>query len=818
MTRKATAKHSNMEKMHEMNEELRKQKQTIEKLKSQIARTQTLQRSKHLIPRPKGQAGRTSGYSLQMEMGLEDDTPQYNQLYRMVKDQVHEYLPVSKTISQQEKLRLEHAIVQIGKVAPYFEQFEGHWPAHDMIAGYLLNMKGRRERDAKLEKLAESGGAVDNSEQEYEDESEVEDNTSRNKKLKPNSNLQNLKKMTRWKERPKPQKPDQDNLFDSADESPPNKHHRANLKSLPHPHLPQTLIPSVSTLRLVRYKVGPQGKGVAHLELTIRAAIMQEKTIGPLTQRGVDNQWPTEPDLSALPARICKFSTKIYQMIEDPAILQDSAVWRNFRLNIGGGIFGFAKATSKADFTHAILGKRCSYLMTTMNHQTLLHLEDFIFYILTPFAANLLISEDLKIDVGEADDVRTNSNDYGEALQPEEQEIDEERPLSPKPSKTLKTETAKQRPRFLEEVEEVPEKSSKRPQPIFKSGSAKPSVKPNKTKDGGEKRPFSLANFDEPPPRPKKKTKSDQPKLKSAPPKSQAKYAIFGFSTNKGVQRIFHGFSVASNVLKLIPFTATAATPIPQMGNALRRNDTGHATWVCIQGIAVSRAPIRRCVNWVFGTSAGGWTLYSFASIQSYLPHPRHLPSSRRPNQTRYRIQQTDPSANICFFIGVIVLYAELTSLRPPLTAIPVFCRAFAFIGILLVLGSIADPVNPSPQCLKLDDPSASSTLLSAESFIVFNRSPLELTRVNRTQHNSKPKPGSVLVRLRFILPLVPQSPSIWPLQPRIFVAQLSIARFPFDFYNCDSQLAVNSMSSRASTFSMQPQSMVEGDGGAGTW
>jgi hypothetical protein len=35
---------------------------------------------KKLIPRPKGQAGRLSGYNLQMEMGLDADSERYNRL------------------------------------------------------------------------------------------------------------------------------------------------------------------------------------------------------------------------------------------------------------------------------------------------------------------------------------------------------------------------------------------------------------------------------------------------------------------------------------------------------------------------------------------------------------------------------------------------------------------------------------------------------------------------------------------------------------------------------------------------------------------
>ncbi|KAJ6574058.1 hypothetical protein B0H19DRAFT_1253814 [Mycena capillaripes] len=40
-------------------------------------------------------------------------------------------------------------------------RFDGFWPAHDMIAGYLLNAQMRRRRDLWLEKEAEAGNSDD---------------------------------------------------------------------------------------------------------------------------------------------------------------------------------------------------------------------------------------------------------------------------------------------------------------------------------------------------------------------------------------------------------------------------------------------------------------------------------------------------------------------------------------------------------------------------------------------------------------------------------------------------------------------------------
>jgi hypothetical protein len=44
---------------------------------------------------------------------------------------------------------------QIAKAVPYFSKFEGYWPVHDMIAGYLLNAQTRRRKDLRLEQLAD---------------------------------------------------------------------------------------------------------------------------------------------------------------------------------------------------------------------------------------------------------------------------------------------------------------------------------------------------------------------------------------------------------------------------------------------------------------------------------------------------------------------------------------------------------------------------------------------------------------------------------------------------------------------------------------
>ncbi|KAJ7899551.1 hypothetical protein B0H14DRAFT_2556616 [Mycena olivaceomarginata] len=49
----------------------------------------------------------------------------------------------------------------------------------------------------------------------------------------------------------------------------------------------------------------------------------------------------------------------------------------------------------------------------------LIQLQDFISFIFVPFAAALLIGEDLDLDLEDAADIRDSSNEYGDVLQPD---------------------------------------------------------------------------------------------------------------------------------------------------------------------------------------------------------------------------------------------------------------------------------------------------------------------------------------------------------------------------------------------------------------
>ncbi|KAJ7017218.1 hypothetical protein C8F04DRAFT_1279792 [Mycena alexandri] len=143
------------EEVLRLQEEMRKKDEQIAGLLLKEKRAAEKQKSVHKIPRPSGQAGRASGYNLREEMGLAEDGERYNRIFRIVKDNTHQFLAVKDTISKQNKVQVEAALSQIAKTAPYFARFEGYWPARDMITTYLLNMQTRRNKDLRMEREAD---------------------------------------------------------------------------------------------------------------------------------------------------------------------------------------------------------------------------------------------------------------------------------------------------------------------------------------------------------------------------------------------------------------------------------------------------------------------------------------------------------------------------------------------------------------------------------------------------------------------------------------------------------------------------------------
>ncbi|KAJ7187058.1 hypothetical protein C8R46DRAFT_1274095 [Mycena filopes] len=142
-------------------------------LKRALAANKTKSASKKLIPRPKGQAGRSSGYNLCTSMLLDHDKERYNRQLLIVRHYINRFLKTGKKIKQQDPVTLEKVIAllpQIRKKHKYFQRFHGGWPIRDMIRGYLSNNNDKFKRALRHEQAAE-----EKDDEEWEDESDVDE-------------------------------------------------------------------------------------------------------------------------------------------------------------------------------------------------------------------------------------------------------------------------------------------------------------------------------------------------------------------------------------------------------------------------------------------------------------------------------------------------------------------------------------------------------------------------------------------------------------------------------------------------------------------
>ncbi|KAJ7077176.1 hypothetical protein B0H15DRAFT_805346 [Mycena belliarum] len=223
-------------------------------------------------------------------------------------------------------------------------------------------------------------------------------------------------------------------------------------------------------LQTLTEQVGPTGKGVAFLNLEICDAITHEKSRDKHLEAGEENNWPNTIDFSALPQRVLDLRSNIIALLKSPKILGTSTSWTRFCDSIRYKIFAFCKSSSKINFPGAFSVRCCGYygpkgeflinstlvrllskneenwsneLYATLNeivstdsddfdrydeNSNLLNLKDFISFVLTPFTAALLISEDRGVSIEEADTIRDTSSKFGEVAHPEnddDTELDE---------------------------------------------------------------------------------------------------------------------------------------------------------------------------------------------------------------------------------------------------------------------------------------------------------------------------------------------------------------------------------------------------------
>ncbi|KAF8183455.1 hypothetical protein K438DRAFT_1766746 [Mycena galopus ATCC 62051] len=228
------------------------------------------------------------------------------------------------------------------------------------------------------------------------------------------------------------------------------------------PNEPNARINSLfSQLRHHVKNVGDSGPGVEFLRLQFCGAIQQEINKDEFFVLGDRRNWPEMIDYALLVKRTQRLRPYLISMIEDESILVKSDIWSTFLESIDYKIFEFGAADSVLGYTHALFARRAGYygpkgqfvLNSTIVsiladeqdslagslHRTihdiisanpesfdeydaesdLIHLQDFVSFILVPFTAALLIAEDLDLDLEDAAKIRDASNEYGDVLQPD---------------------------------------------------------------------------------------------------------------------------------------------------------------------------------------------------------------------------------------------------------------------------------------------------------------------------------------------------------------------------------------------------------------
>ncbi|KAF7340819.1 hypothetical protein MSAN_02111200 [Mycena sanguinolenta] len=411
---------------------------------------------------------------------------------------------------------------EIATIAPFFARFEGFWPVHDIIGTYLLNMQNRRRRDLKKEKEADErdarGEGSDNdhdsaSDDDNESDAENSDEDARTpippkskprpkrvvakKRIDSASDAENVEDadnedgnehdvgeqardvengggQTKRKASdtpiiaPPPKKIKTTTATSSVMATPllPSSGSGVELSYCPATdcldELPSEPSPRIISLLLYRQDLhrefGSSAPGIEYTNLEICAAIRQESNLERFYKLGRANKWPQTLDLANIVFRVLALGEYLDAMIRNPELLAKSQIWEAFVKSIDSKIFEFSNSSRKADYTYAMLARRCGYygprgqflinstiarmlsqeenalgyaLYDTLNRllhhsnnhdqydrdSELIDINAFTFFILTPFAATILISEDMNVDLDHANDIRDASAEFGEIVQ-----------------------------------------------------------------------------------------------------------------------------------------------------------------------------------------------------------------------------------------------------------------------------------------------------------------------------------------------------------------------------------------------------------------
>ncbi|KAJ6484598.1 hypothetical protein C8R45DRAFT_931046 [Mycena sanguinolenta] len=436
---------SSTEELHRMREKIRKQDTQIahafssslaDLKRERDAAKAANAKKKKLITRPKGQPGRSTGYNLQAEMGLDGNKgskTRYNWLMRIIKD---------NTLSKQDPKTLEQTI------------------ALNRRCRDLRKEKEADERDARGD-VNEDDSSGNSSDDLEEDDSDEEAEPARAPKRKPKTKCpaakkrvdsdsdladaddeenedtfhddQGDKKDDLQTKRRAPLAERSSQQIESkrkaprppSTEPPPKKlktkHQHApafvpqSIKipllawsNLPSecpsanclddmPEEPNQRLLSLFSQRETLIRAGQTwAPGLEFASLQICAAICQEDKLEPYFELGRRNGWPRTIDCTALVSRVLSLHEHLSAMIKHKELLMKSTIWHSFLESINFEIFTFSRSSRKSDYTYAMYARRCGY-----------------YSVKGAFLINSTIQRAL------ADNENTLGNEYGDVMQPD---------------------------------------------------------------------------------------------------------------------------------------------------------------------------------------------------------------------------------------------------------------------------------------------------------------------------------------------------------------------------------------------------------------
>ncbi|KAJ7466346.1 hypothetical protein FB451DRAFT_1561113 [Mycena latifolia] len=459
----------------------RRLRETEKKLQAALAAKPV--KAKKKIPRPKGQSGKGSGYNLCRAMGLQSNRPRINhrfEMQRIIRYITNRFLDTSKTISKQDKTRLQKTIKHVGVFCLYLL---GGWPIYDLIKQYLANNHQRYKRAVEKERAAESEDLDDwtipASEEEDAGDAEAEadasdldsDQISVDEAEEDAPNVESAEKDNKNDDSgldfnaDLPELSDNDmDLNQATMEDDDLFEDRLPVKSqkekenMPPPESdgsskkagPKEKATAASSSVSSQKRKEPDSRSDA-TPRPAKKALTNTSPRGRVLMQAKNEGWPRRIDFDDVASRVSMLLPDVEDLQTDSTYLEKSIVWTTFLELIGYKAFAFSR--SAAPFGSAYLG--CGYFgpkghdviersidtlladkeFDYMLYETLAPLIDmpcnwdkyddssnvisvakFQKFIVIPHVAATLISKDLKIGMDDALQVLKESREYGELI------------------------------------------------------------------------------------------------------------------------------------------------------------------------------------------------------------------------------------------------------------------------------------------------------------------------------------------------------------------------------------------------------------------